>query len=269
MWISHAGEWFKQTNGGLPMNDDDAIIALKMQRLSHVAQQLEKKKKTFAAVLEKAELANAVLEAKGNNPTDWTVKELSTMIKSKAPDVAISQKQCHELLALWEKHKDDGMHHQRPSCEWTEKNQRQLEKAQSGNISCIERTHLMRRATKLTGEFLSLKLSSTLPKEELFNVITHAIRERIDDEKNELANKILHSDEFEDMFYCESEDDDVLVSTLDVESLLDNAGGGDDDDQEDANDDLLDAVDDEDFVSQPSSSSRSLDEESIETQGEA
>jgi hypothetical protein len=35
--ISHAGEWFKQTNGGLPMNGDDAIIALEMQRLKGVA----------------------------------------------------------------------------------------------------------------------------------------------------------------------------------------------------------------------------------------
>jgi hypothetical protein len=39
MWISHAGEWFKQTNGGLPMNDDDdAIMALEMQCLSQVAE---------------------------------------------------------------------------------------------------------------------------------------------------------------------------------------------------------------------------------------
>ena len=38
MWISHAGEWFKQTNGGLPMNDDDAIIALEMQRLTAVVE---------------------------------------------------------------------------------------------------------------------------------------------------------------------------------------------------------------------------------------
>jgi hypothetical protein len=45
MWISHAGEWFKQTNGGLPMNDDDAIIALEMQRLSQVTEQLEKKRR--------------------------------------------------------------------------------------------------------------------------------------------------------------------------------------------------------------------------------
>jgi hypothetical protein len=107
----------------------------------------------------------------------------------------------------------------------------------------------MQQATKLKGEFLSIKLS-TLPKEKLFNIITHANHERSNEEKDERANKILQSNEFEDVFYCESEDDDVLVSTLHVESLLGGADG-DDDDQEEGNDDLFDAVDDEDFVSQP------------------
>jgi hypothetical protein len=69
MWISHAGEWFKQTNGGLPMNDDDdAIMALEMQCLSQVAEWLEKKKKTVTSAWEQGESASAVLEAKGNNP---------------------------------------------------------------------------------------------------------------------------------------------------------------------------------------------------------
>jgi hypothetical protein len=69
------------------------------------------------------------------------MKELCTMIKSKAPGIAVSQKLHLELPTLWNKHKDKVVQH--PSHEWTDKNQCQLEKAQSGNISCIERTHLM------------------------------------------------------------------------------------------------------------------------------
>jgi hypothetical protein len=108
---------------------------------------------------------------------------------------------------LWEQHKDK-QGTQQPSHEWTDKNHHQLEKAKSGDISCIERTHLMRRAVKLKGEFLSTMLW-TLPKDELFNVITCAVCERSDAEKDELATKLLQSDGIKDLFYCDSSEDDV------------------------------------------------------------
>ena len=43
--ISTAGQWFRKTNGGIPMNCNEAIMALELETLKSMKEKLAKQKK--------------------------------------------------------------------------------------------------------------------------------------------------------------------------------------------------------------------------------
>jgi hypothetical protein len=211
MGISTAGEWFKITNGGVPMNCDDAIIALELSRLVDIGKKLASKKKELLKRKDQIQAGERIIATKGSDVNTWNMDHYKKMIQYRNPQVAVSGLNKPRLEALWKKHKN---HPLPPVVEWTKKDERQLQKAQSGNIDCIEGTHLMRRATQDKTEFLKIKLS-TLPKPELLKIIGGALRDLEDLERQEFFNAW---EEWAEKIF--DDDDDSTVSTLDVSQLI-------------------------------------------------
>ena len=64
MYVQKAGEFFKVTNGGAPMNCDNALISIEMEYITAQKNKLEKKMKESFALGKEVELAIAVMRSK-------------------------------------------------------------------------------------------------------------------------------------------------------------------------------------------------------------
>ena len=99
MSIRHPREWFKVTDGGAPLNCDDAILALERERIVEEEKKLEKVKKDGVTRINEINGTKTMMEKKGRTYNskakidlkkpkhlpNWTLTDLRTNIKRKAP----------------------------------------------------------------------------------------------------------------------------------------------------------------------------------------
>ena len=114
MYVQKAGEFFKVTNGGAPMNCDNALISIEMEYITAQKNKLEKKMKESFALGKEVELAIAVMRSKRleYNPQaqskraktkfipNWTLADLKLMIKWEAPkmdNLPTECRRCEEI----------------------------------------------------------------------------------------------------------------------------------------------------------------------------
>jgi len=108
------GEWFKATNGGAPLNCDDAIIAMEREQILDQKNCVKKRNKAFEVRQKEIKTAQRVRGTKGRryNPkgkknrsgtfkANWTVADLKAMIKWKVPKQKNVPTDREGLAELW------------------------------------------------------------------------------------------------------------------------------------------------------------------------
>ena len=197
MGIRHAGEWFKVTDGGAPLNCDDAILALERERIAQEKKKLEKFKKYGATREKEINEAKAVMQKKGKsyNPKakmdqkrtkyipNWTLIELKAMIKWKAPKRPNLPTNREGLVEVWR----DVKNLTPPSNEqrWEQRKEDTLAQFQRNGRYTIERTYIMRRAEQRKKEKLSIQLSK-LQSRSAVQVIACAIKNLPEQERKDI-----------------------------------------------------------------------------------
>ena len=67
MGTRQGGEWFHATNGGTPLNCDDAIMALEMENIAEQKKKMNKYKKRATICQKEIDKATAVVSSKGED----------------------------------------------------------------------------------------------------------------------------------------------------------------------------------------------------------
>ena len=120
MGVWQGDELFHATNGGDPLNCDDAIIALEMEHIAEQKKKMNKYKKGPTVRQKKIDKAKAVVSSKEEyyNPKanmdqrrtkhipNWTLIDLKAMIKWKAPKQPTIPFNRESLVDVWNEVKD-------------------------------------------------------------------------------------------------------------------------------------------------------------------
>ena len=191
-----AGEWFQATNGGAPLNCDDAIIALENQRLEKERDRLTKLKKQQTARRRIVKEAEKVIKIKGKEyksivnsknafAGNWTVADLKVMIKWKAPTRPNIPTNREGLVRVWEEVK----HLKPPTDEqWSKRKNDVLEQFDKDGRYTIERTYIMRQAERRKKEMLCKQLSA-LNRRSALKVIGCVIQNFPERDRQDLFSK--------------------------------------------------------------------------------
>jgi hypothetical protein len=158
-----AGRFFKITGGGAAMNCDDMLIAIERKGMAKKVVQMIKKKKKILARTKVVSKALAIMEA----GTPSKNEDLKFCIEWKNPGAKTKPKGNKEsLLKQWEKVKN-----KRTPAEkhWTAEHDRRLSLLQSGDVSNVKNTSIMKRADARKCTFLDeqIKLVSAPQREDL------------------------------------------------------------------------------------------------------
>jgi hypothetical protein len=163
--ISTAGQFFQVTNGGGPMNSNDALIAWARKDMARKAKEMRAKKATIMDFCNKtANVALALL----NNPrkpmdwwkTKWTIADIKLMIKFKHGPSSDDNKGLSGLSItnLWELYKANYLNLPFPSqdqYEWTDAMEAELQKLEGDAPENILLDAALSQAIARDNEFLT------------------------------------------------------------------------------------------------------------------
>jgi hypothetical protein len=159
---TRAGDWFRVTNGGGPMNCSDALLGIITKNLDEELEKLEQKRADCWKLVEKKAAADAVLADEARPYANWRMDEFKTMViwkqglKPLPPGQGVSGKTKAQLKALWEQ-KYSRM--EAPTDEWTEQDDARLERLNAGDIS-MEESAIYGDAIEANNEFISGRLKT-------------------------------------------------------------------------------------------------------------
>ena len=185
MSVATAGGWFKVTNGGGPMNSNDALIAMARKKMFKDADELQKVKETCEQHAENEEAALAIIAAKPNYK-DWLVAELRSVLKwRQGPSPPQTEKISSMAKALLrrlyvDKYKDVDLVSRR---EWTEEDDAMLEKLRGGEVLDIYNNTALKNSMERNDECLRMRLQNL--GERRRNSIIHSVISELTDEEKE------------------------------------------------------------------------------------
>ena len=219
--VSHAGDWFRVTNGGDFLNCDDAIIVIEIKRLEAKKARLTKKKKATTDREGQIRKAHEVIADRGDRLKDWRNDDLKKMIKWKDPKRAVSGNR-DALDVIW----DEVKNLEPPAVEewvdavWTDKDEQDLKEFSKNGRHDIGRCFVMRRAELRKMETFIGQVDALLSVNKL-KVLGSALQNLTVSEQEEL----LENDNWKN--HCV--DDDYSHSTV-------SSVGEDEDEDESSND---------------------------------
>jgi hypothetical protein len=255
---NHAGEWYQATDGGAPLNCDDAIITLERKRLAIAKSELEKTKKESKARLQTVNQAKKIMKSKGKQydpkaKTDqkkmkfipnWTLADLKVMIKWKSPKRPNIPSERVGLVSVWNEVKDLDVP---TSSGFSPRMESKLQGFEEGGRCTIERTFIMRPAEQRKRELYCSQISSLQPRSAM-KVIGCAIQRLSEQEQRELLQG------WED---CNLDDDYS-------DSAASSVGESESDSDSDSSEDIATEEDDDDDEANGDSSSESDEELTFE-----
>jgi hypothetical protein len=156
-----AGDRFKVTNGGGPMNCSDALRGIVLKNWDDEMEKLLQKQDDCLKLVEKKAAADAILADEGRPYASWRMDEFKTMVIWKqglkpGTGEGVSGKTKRQLKALWEE-KYKSM--EPPTDEWTDADEARLACLNAGDIS-IEESAIYGDAIEANNEFISCRLKT-------------------------------------------------------------------------------------------------------------
>jgi len=203
-----AWPWFQVTNGGGPMNSNDALIAWARKSSTEKYLKLAKRKERYHeyAILE--EEVSALISAKPNSKK-WTVPDLKAVLTwlqgpfpTEPNDEKLSNLTKNPLAKLYAD-KYINVPHQFGKCVWTSEMENELSRLKRADISDLINDTKLGRAIEHDNEFLQSRLTgldpccckliicnalASLPAQEKAHVVAslqEAVAEDVDDSVNE------------------------------------------------------------------------------------
>ena len=159
---TRAGDWFRVTNGGGPMNCSDALLGVIMKNWDDELEKLVQKQDDCLKLVEKKAAADAVLANEERPYASWRIDEFKIMVtwkqgmKPLPTGEGVSSKTKKQLKTLWER-KYEGM--EPPTDEWTGEDEARLECLNAGDIS-VEESAIYGDAIEANNEFISSRLKT-------------------------------------------------------------------------------------------------------------
>jgi hypothetical protein len=184
---TRAGDWFRVTNGGGPMNCSDALLGIITKNWDEEVADLKKKREDCLKLADKKAAADAILANAERPYAIWRLPEFKTMLVWKQgvnpvpTGEGVSSKTKAQLKALWEQ-KYSSM--EDPTDWWTEEDEERLEHLNVGDIS-VEESGIYGMAIEANNEFISgrLKIISKVRRKavlaDVFGDLTPAEKESL------------------------------------------------------------------------------------------
>ena len=225
MKATTAGSFFKVTNGGIPMNCDDCLIALEMKCYEKDIAKLEKQKANAGSYKKLEDNADEVLQKKGSDYTKWNKGDLVNMIRWKDPErtlTGLRKQDPQDLKILWDT-TISAM--EPPTSRWRKKDQKLLEKMknglETGDVGPVDKTGIYKRAVAARYNFLEAKLSE-MPKKKSLDLAAMLLRKHLDSEHEvfTFSEKCYNDNDSTNSNHGHVSDEDDLSYQSDEESYV-------------------------------------------------
>ena len=158
--VATAGQFFRVTNGGGPMNSNDVLIAQARKQMTKDADKLQKQKERLTEYVALEVNAKTVIESQ-NGPNKWKVPELQTMLKWKMGlNATKDEKELVKLrkpilVQMWNKTYDAK---DAPAVAFSDNEEQLLLKLRAGKVELLLETTCMKRAFDNENQYLEAKL---------------------------------------------------------------------------------------------------------------
>jgi hypothetical protein len=189
--VATAGQFFAVTGGGGVLNQADFLIAAERKRMRGEGEELEKVKKNVVDFHERKRIPRKACTVYKKGYENWKKDDFQIAIQfRRGPNPAKGVKPLSKLQSAGLKREYEKNHFGNPGRKWkpwSPKQEAELQRLLSGEISSLEETVIYGRALEAQNEFLSTKLQ-VCSRPRRLQVLGTLFETLTEEEKEDLRN---------------------------------------------------------------------------------